>query len=77
MNEDGTGMIRLTKAVSPSGKPANNEDPTWSADGRFVMYTSDRTGKSQIYFSTADGAEERRVTLDNHNYYKVKWSDNL
>ena len=77
MNEDGTGMIRLTSAKRTNGKPANNEDPTWSPDGRFVMYTSDRTGKSQIYFSTADGAEERRVTLDNHDYYKVKWSQNL
>ena len=77
MNDDGTGMIRLTSAKRPNGKPANNEDPTWSPDGRFVMYTSDRTGKSQIYFSTADGAEERRVTLDSHNYYKVKWSQNL
>jgi TolB protein len=76
VNADGTNMIRLTSAKRANGRPANNEDPSWSPDGRFVMYTSDRTGKNQIYFSTADGSEERRVTLDQHNYYRVKWSGN-
>lgn len=77
MNADGTGMIRLTKATKPNGRMANNEDPSFSPDGRFVMYTSDRTGKNQIYISTVDGSEERRVTQDNHNYYKARWSSNL
>lgn len=73
---EGSNMVRLTSANRPNGRAANNEDPSWSPDGRFVMYTSDRTGKSQIYFSTPDGSEERRVTLDNFNYYKAKWSQN-
>lgn len=77
MNADGTGMIRLTSAKKANGRMASNEDPSFSPDGRFVMYTSDRTGKSQIYISTADGTEERRVTNDNHNYYKPKWSGNI
>lgn len=77
MNADGTGMIRLTKANKPNGRPANNEDPSFSPDGRFVMYTSDRTGKNQIYISTVDGSEERRVTVDNANYYKPRWSPNI
>lgn len=77
MNSDGTDMIRLTRARKPNGRMANNEDPSFSPDGRFVMYTSDRTGKSQIYISTVDGSEERRVTLDNANYFKVRWSANF
>ncbi|KYG66869.1 translocation protein TolB [Bdellovibrio bacteriovorus] len=77
MNADGTGMIRLTSAKKPNGKMSSNEDPSFSPDGRFVMYTSDRTGKNQIYISTVDGTEERRVTNDNHNYYKPKWSKNI
>lgn len=77
MNADGTGMIRLTSAKKPNGRMASNEDPSFSPDGRFVMYTSDRTGKNQIYISTVEGTEERRVTNDNHNYYKPKWSRNL
>lgn len=77
INADGTGMIRLTKANKPNGRPANNEDPSFSPDGRFVMYTSDRTGKNQIYISTVDGSEERRVTVDNANYYKPRWSPSI
>lgn len=56
---------------------ASNEDPSFSPDGRFVMYTSNRTGKNQIYISTVDGTEERRVTNDNYNYFKPKWSRNI
>jgi TolB protein len=77
MDADGTNMVRLTKAAKPNGKMANNEDPSFSPDGRFVMYTSNRTGTNQIYFSTVDGSEERRVTNDKYNYFKPKWSGNF
>jgi TolB protein len=77
MNADGTNMIRLTSAKKTNGKWSTNEDPSFSPDGRFVMYTSNRTGKNQIYISTVDGTEERRVTLDDANYYKPKWSNNF
>jgi TolB protein len=77
MNADGTGMLRLTSAKKSNGRWSSNEDPSFSPDGRFVMYTSNRTGKNQIYISTADGTEERRLTNDNHNYFKPKWSKNV
>lgn len=77
MNADGTNMIRLTSAKKSNGKWSTNEDPSFSPDGRFVMYTSNRTGKNQIYISTVDGTEERRVTLDDANYFKPKWSNNF
>jgi TolB protein len=77
MNVDGTNMIRLTSAKKANGKWSSNEDPSFSPDGRFVMYTSNRTGKNQIYMSTVDGTEERRVTLDDANYFKPKWSNNF
>jgi len=77
MNADGTNMVRLTSAKRPNGKWSTNEDPSFSPDGRFVMYTSNRTGKSQVFISTVDGTEERRVTLDENNYYKPKWSNNF
>lgn len=77
VNADGSNIIRLTKAMKSNGKRAHNEDPSFSPDGRYVVYTSNRTGKNQIFISTADGSEERRVTNDNHNYYKPKWSKNI
>jgi TolB protein len=77
MNADGTDMIRITSAKKPNGKWAQNEDPVFSADGRLLMYTSNRTGTSQLYISNLDGSEERRITNDNHNYFKPKWSKNI
>lgn len=73
----GQNITRITKAFRTNGRPANNEDPSFSPDGQFIMYTSDRTGVSQIYISTVDGREERRITSDRHNYYKPKWSNNF
>lgn len=77
MDADGSNMIRLTSAKKKNGRMSSNEDPSFSPCGRFVMYTSNRTGKNQIYISTVDGQEERRITSDNHNYFKPKWSNNF
>ncbi|HXO19128.1 MAG TPA: PDZ domain-containing protein [Thermoanaerobaculia bacterium] len=38
-------------------------NPTWSPDGRWVAYLSDRSGEYEIYVRPGDGSgEERRVT---------------
>jgi TolB protein len=77
MNADGSGMVRITSAKKPGGHWSMNEDPVFSADGRLLMYTSNRTGSNQIYISNLDGSEERRITNDNFNYFKPKWSVNI
>ena len=77
MNSDGTKITKLTSAKKPDGRPAHNEDPSFSPDGRYLVYTSNRTGKNQIYVAPISGVEERRVTNDNRNYYRPKWSSNL
>ena len=50
--------------------------PTWSPDGRWVAYFSDRTGEYELYLRAQDGTgEERRVTTDGHAYrYGPAWS---
>ena len=40
-------------------------DPSWSPDGRWIAYLSDRTGEYEVYVRPQDGSgEERRVTSD-------------
>jgi tricorn protease len=40
-------------------------EPSWSPDGRWIAYLSDRTGEYEIYVRSQDGSgEERRVTTD-------------
>jgi len=56
--------------VSPTGNSierltidsGNNEDPSWSSDGRHLVFTSTRHGGSDIYFINNDGTGEKRLT---------------
>lgn len=68
------GLKRLTTATKPNGKRANNESPSWSPDGRHIMFVSDRTGNNQLYIINPDGTNERRITFDNFIWDKPKWS---
>jgi tricorn protease len=49
---------------------------TWSPDGRWIAYLSDRTGEYEIYVRPADGsAPERRVTTDGRIWrFSPLWS---
>lgn len=49
-----------------TGTPGVREmDPSWSPDGRWVAYLSDRSGEYEFYVRPGDGSgEERRVTKD-------------
>ncbi len=75
MNSDGHNLIRLTGSQKrKSHRMANNEDPSFSPDGRHIVFSSDRTGSKQIYIVNLDGSDERRLTMDNFTYEKPKWS---
>lgn len=56
-NADGRSVRALTDGVS--------EDilPSWSANGKYVYYTSDRGGSYQICRVTRDGLKSNQVTL--------------
>jgi TolB protein len=74
VNADGSDMIRLTSAKKPSGRIADNEDPSYSPDGRHILFVSNRTGANQLYLVTTDGETEKRITYDSHQYFKPQWS---
>lgn len=74
MDADGGNMVRITSAKKPNGRMADNEDPSFSPDGRHLLFRSNRTGKYQLYIASIDGEEERRITFDQHEYFKPRWS---
>lgn len=56
MNADGTGAQQLTPNES------FNQEPQVSADGRFIVFTSDRTGENKIWRMNTDGSNPAMLT---------------
>lgn len=54
----------------------NEKYSTWSPDGKWIAYMSDKTGEDELYIIPADGTgEEIRLTFNGHCYrYHMLWS---
>lgn len=63
--------MNLTKS---SG--AFDRHPSWSPDGKYVAYWSDKDGEYQIYLHSTDGSgDERKLTSRDKGYgYSLYWS---
>ena len=73
INADGTGLYRLTKDFG------SNEDPTWSNDGRFIAFTSQRVlsrtkALHNIYVMDREGEIVGSVTHNFGNATSPRWS---
>ncbi len=53
----------------------HEQDPTWSPDGKWIAYLSDKSGEFELYLRPQMGGDEVRVTSDGHEYrYGPRWS---
>jgi TolB protein len=68
MNANGSGVRRLTNNY------LSDFQPSWSPGGRWLAFTSIRTGLSQIYRMRADGKAQRRLTNAFGNCDSPAWS---
>ncbi|OGR76124.1 MAG: hypothetical protein A2X32_02525 [Elusimicrobia bacterium GWC2_64_44] len=64
----GSQIRRLTNAAG------DNEDPSWSPDGRFIAFTSTRRGKREIFLMDADGSAPNPLTDMKGNSFTPAWS---
>jgi Tol biopolymer transport system component len=52
---DGSGLARLTRS------PANDGLPTWSPDGSYLAFVSDRSGRWAVWAIGLDGSHLRKL----------------
>jgi TolB protein len=66
---DGSALTQLTES-------GNNEDPSFSPDGRFITFSSDRDGKKGIYIMRANGEAQKKVSPQGLRSNAPAWSPN-
>jgi TolB protein len=66
---DGSGLTQLTDV-------GNNEDPSFSPDGRYLAFTSDRDRTKGVYIMRANGESQERVTPKDLKAFGPRWSPN-
>jgi TolB protein len=64
---DRTELTQLTVS-------GNNEDPSFSPDGRYIAFSSDRDGTKSIYIMRANGESQRRITPKGMIAFGPNWS---
>ncbi len=59
-----------------SSSDAHEREATWSPDGKWIAYLSDKTGEYEVYIQNQDGsAPATQLTSGINNYiYTIKWS---
>ena len=60
---DADGKNQKPLAVS-QGKLSHEESPAWSADGKWIAYSSTRDGNQELYVIGSDGKNPKRLTSD-------------
>lgn len=66
---DGTELLQLTEQ-------GNNEDPSFSPDGRYITFTTDRDRSKAVYIMRANGEAQKRITSKDLKAFGPRWSPN-
>lgn len=84
VEDDGSNLTRVTGPAgqAPPGEGSFDDMPTWSPDGRFLLYRRDifeRAGRQSLWITSLDGASRFQVGPDAPNaafgsYNEMEWS---
>jgi TolB protein len=67
MDADGRHLRRLTRSGSEDIAAA------WSPDGSRILFTSSRTGLSQLFLMRPDGSHQHRLLRSGINALEPSW----
>jgi TolB protein len=67
MRADGSGQRRLTRM------PTEEIEPAFSPDGRWVLFSSDRTGNKDVFVMRPDGSGVRNLTRHPSEDWATSW----
>lgn len=69
-NVDGSGARTITGA-------GTNEDPSWAPDGRYLVFSSSRSGRRSLWIADRDGRTQKQLTTGNGDDTQPAWSSRL
>ena len=59
--------------VAPDNMSSRSQFPKWSADGKYIAYMSDKSGRDEIWISDPEGKTPKKITdADNEKGAIVK-----
>ncbi len=67
---DGSGARTITSVGS-------NEDPSWAPDGRYLIFSSSRSGPRLLWLADRDGRTQKQLTTGNGDDSQPAWSSRL
>jgi Tol biopolymer transport system component/DNA-binding winged helix-turn-helix (wHTH) protein len=69
MDADGSNRVQLTANAGQ-----DNTDPTVSNDGRYIVFTSNRTGTTEIWRMDIDGRNQKQLTFDKEQKERAQFA---
>ena len=64
---NGSNLRKLTN------NQKDNEEPSWSPDGRYIVFSSNRSGSYQLYITSESGQSQVRITNLKGNQIAPSW----
>lgn len=65
---------RRTRNLTPDTPETINPETSWSPDGQWIAYTSDKAGRFATYIQNVETGETRRLTQHEYTDYIAEWS---
>jgi tricorn protease len=60
--------------IAPDSMASRNQSPKWSADGKYVAFVSDRSGRDEVWITDPEGEAPKKISdLDNEKT-SLLWS---